>query len=273
MIEIVYSDSVYGTILASDIEHNTNQICIVDLMLDIGFLDKEYDSEYRRNLYRKMYSYSFPELNPKSKSKHDDMGTYFDKSVKSIKNMIKKASKGETIRIWADLNARGQCCTAFICNTLLKIKGLGKVVIMNQPQFNYMDKSVYFCFSWGSFDQWNAKAYLPLQRTMTSSEMKFYSDEWERMKKENSVLRTIICNRLESVSEDFYDNTLLKYVSDEPTKEINAIGNFLGDKMYGLNSLLPPWRFQRMIEQGIIEVVEKADSKEKILCRKIKRIK
>lgn len=272
MIEIVYSDAVGGTLKEFKPLDEDRFICFADLMPDIGYLDKELDSDYRRCLYNEMFNYAFPVIYSDSDDTDCDMGKLFDASVESIKAMKERASTGEAIRIWADLDVHGQCSTAFICNILSKIDGLGEVLVMYPPQFNFLDDTVYPCNCWGQFCLGNPFDYLSLQRKMTSAEMQFYSDEWERLKSENSNLRTLICGRLESVSEDFYDNMLLKYIPFEPITEQKAIGDYLADKRCGINMLIPAWRIQRLIDCGIIEVVEKVESDRYFLSRKIKRV-
>jgi len=272
MIEIVYSESVEDMLRASHLLKKDDFVCTVELMLDVGVLNEEWDSKYRRRLFREMFNYAFPVPDLNSEAPEYDMGTYFDESVESIKKMKALASSGETIRIWANPDPSGQCCTAFVCNLLLKTEGLGEVLVMYPPKFNFMDKSVYPCNSWSQFCKENAKAYMHLQRKMTSAELQFYSCEWERLKRENSVLRTVICNRVESVPEDFYDDMLLEYVPNEPTPEHMAMGVFLESKGYALDMLIPAWRLQKLIDCGRIEVVEDPDSETDFLSRKIRRV-
>lgn len=265
MIEIVYSGLVAGSLYASKLINKGDLICTVDLMLEVGFLDEEYDSKYRRNLYDEMYAYNFSDLD-------EGMGEYFDHTVSDITQMKDRASSGEPIRIWADANTMGRCNTAFISCVLMNINGLGEVSIMDQPQFNYKDKSVYFCNSWAHFQQDGLKEYLPLQRRMTNGEMKYHADEWHRVTEENSNLRTLICNQLRSVPPDFYDEEILRHISYTAIKERVAVGNFLDDTKYNINSLIPCWRIAELIKAGKIELVSEANQGETYLSRLIKKI-
>ena len=80
------------------------------------------------------------------------------------------------------------------------------------------------------------------------------SKKWINLVKENSNLRAIINNELQSVCEDFYDKYILKHVSYAWTHIYSVIGEILSFTELGLKDSFILDRLNYMINSNIIEI-------------------
>lgn len=104
---------------------------------------------------------------------------------------------------------------------------------------------------------------------LSSAEIKLYAEEWERLKQENAPLRTVIAGKIVSVYEFFYDTTIWRHIPTEPKTEEYVFGEALRAMPYIQQGWLT-LRIQKMIDNGLIEVVKDNDDPSKRLIRKKK---
>ena len=77
--------------------------------------------------------------------------------------------------------------------------------------------------------------------------------------------------RVISISEDFFDNAILSFISEEPKSQISVISDFLG-KWYCTDFRFVSERIEYLIKIGKIEIVEnKTDNKGSYIIRTIKK--
>ena len=106
---------------------------------------------------------------------------------------------------------------------------------------------------------------------LSKNQIDLYADLWEKLVEENAALRVLIDNRVISTSEDFFDNAILRFISEEPKSQVSVISDFLG-KWYCSDFGFVSERIEYFLKIGKIEIVEnKTDNKGSYIIRTIKK--
>lgn len=185
-------------------------------------------------------------------------------SEKNLKELISRAEEGEEIRIWTSDTPDDACG---ICWLIEQLKPLGfenlNVTCVKLPDFHVMsDGTVVMYSGWGEVcpHQWGHLA--KLGKKLPADYMYGLSFKWEKLKSENSALRAVVNRQLVSVSENFYDDFILKEIDAQEKEfmEAKVIGTVFGKYPFGIGDGLIALRIEEFIKKGMLETVTKADS-------------
>lgn len=183
---------------------------------------------------------------------------------KNLIELISRAEKGEEIRVWTS-DTPDEACG--ICWMIEQLKPVGfenlDITCVKLPDFHAMpDGTVAVYSSWGEVcpHQWGHLAMLG--KKLPADYMYGLSLKWQKLQKENSVLRAVVNHHLVSVSENFYDDFIIKEIDAQEKEFMGAkvIGNVLGEYAFGIGDGLIALRIEEFIKNGMIETVTKADS-------------
>ena len=102
---------------------------------------------------------------------------------------------------------------------------------------------------------------------LSSEEIALYAEEWERLKQENALLRTVIGGKIVSVPLDFYDPLIYQYVPKEPATEKSVYTDAIINMPYvDLSWIIS--RIHKMIDSGYIKVVkDNKDTEKRMICK------
>lgn len=266
-IEVFFSGSACGTYHTSRLKKQECPAVYFESFLDMGQIDCDYDAEYRKNLYNEIYAATNPELNQPG----EGMDEFFEKNAENLKGLLLLASKGTKLRIWIDHNPEGMCEFVHLCSELVKLKSVGEIYVLEHP--SYVPKKDYaqFVHGWGILTKKEMEIASANTRFLSKIELIEYANEWERVKQENTLLRTIINGKIISVDEDFYDTFILRYIKEEPISIGHLVGDYIEDTCFKVTSQYAFWRVNVLIEKGVLEVVKEANPGERISTRIIRK--
>lgn len=100
--------------------------------------------------------------------------------------------------------------------------------------------------------------------------------KWTQLQNENGPLRAMLNGKLQSVSEDIYDSFILREIAEQPEqfKMALVIGNVLGKYQLGISDVWISSRIDKMIENGILDIIKDAPKGDGNYCRILrKRVK
>lgn len=80
----------------------------------------------------------------------------------------------------------------------------------------------------GEMETGAAAYFYKRRRQLTATEQAALLTEWKRMQDENAPLRAMVDGKVQSVSEDFYDEIILSCVPEEESAAANTVGRALG---------------------------------------------
>ncbi len=204
--------------------------------------------------------------------------TYCEFVEDELERMLTRAQQGEEIRIWYCSRNPEDVCGLCWFLWILKQRGLRPTVwLMNLPEhIVHPDGVMEVSRGWGEIDPEKYGKYLYLQEKACDGFFTWGSTTWEKLRRENTTLRTVVNGKITSVSEDFYDSLIRMNLEKqaEEFKEPNAIAQMLGDScLYAVGDEFIHKRLMAMVNSDELEIVavgEEESYRGKIL-RKIKK--
>ena len=109
------------------------------------------------------------------------------------------------------------------------------------------------------------------RRAVPDCEAEALAARWEALVRENTPLRTLQNGKAVSVSADYYDETILSNVPEEPTRAAIVIGRTLAD--LAVSDLLIYRRLRALIASGVVECVQDGANYRELTVRRAKELK
>jgi hypothetical protein len=231
---------------------NSSEVVCLPFVLDIGDITIPIDSEYRKNLILDIYTISgFGDDNTR-KSLEDAWNKY----LKEIERLRHYASQREDLRLWYSNAPYSLCGFYYVCN-LLKDYDC-KISAVKLPRYMQLSENeIQFYSSWGEIDAGKFYRFLPLEKTLTTCEIRSFASDWLELKEDKSTLRAVVNGKAIGVPEDFYDHVITKELPEGEFAMGRLIGNILGKYPLGITDWWYAKRINRMIELGELVIVQK----------------
>lgn len=262
MLEVFFSAPAAGMFKARGLDQG-NPICCIELDMDIGRLDEDIESDYRRDLYTQLFQRAYPETLGEER-----MDDYYDRSLQGVALVENAVRSKEDIRLWLSRNPDNMCHYHYLVHRFLKQLQDVNVYVVEVPAVSWEGTENETCTSyaeWHCMNLYSARELETMTRRVPYVELMYYAERWARLVKENAPLRACINGVLTSVGETFYDDIIISYLRGEQLTESELIGRFMGESNLGLNHNLVVWRVEEMIESGRIEVVSGSETEKKVL--------
>ncbi len=186
-----------------------------------------------------------------------------DLDTDAIMKVSTELSNSEDIvaKFWLAPKASDVCAYFFALHFLKKHIGKLQVININGLPFLNEDNKLFYPTD---FSELSAKEFtkaLKLARTITPSEWEIDGDEWQRLLNENTPLRILkVGKKIESVTENYYDNDILNYCSNQLQKSPKIINQVLSKGKLPLNEIFVNWRLKQLTEKQML-VEEKGELK------------
>lgn len=175
----------------------------------------------------------------------------FDEEVDSFMDWVKS---GGNIRIWYSEGAAERCGLAFVCSVVSELGNENTVSVIKLPEYVMKGETMLMYRSWGEVNPETIYDFLELEERLSSLAVQHYAREWEKLKKENSLLRAVVNGQLVSVPEDFYDFLLDKYIPEGEFVQIELLAGTLEEQI-PISDIWLGRRIDKMIAGGLLEVV------------------
>lgn len=262
-VNVVFGDSLNSTLREAGRVYEALEypqiVDLHDLHLDVGNIDQPEDSDYRRLAsWKFVYAYA---------NESDEVILSYERKNREWDYLQKTIDQGGLIRIWYSENPRELCGFYYLCSLLKDYTGA--VYAVRAPErIRYDDeKKNRFVYMTGQIDADHAGEIVESAELLSPDELRLYADEWERLKRENAPLRTVIAGKIVSVGAGFYDGIILTNVPTEPTEEKAVFGMALSAMPYIQQGWLA-WRIQRLIDREYIVVEKDNEDPEKRVIRR-----
>lgn len=157
--------------------------------------------------------------------------------------------------IWMGQNQHDVCGYFRIVNDFKTFQGRVMVLYMNNLPF-INDKGQLFYPSWlNEIPPTEFVKAKKLARPITLSEFEVDPDEWEKLCLENATVRILEGGKKIVGKEDnFYDNEIIKNLSNEWQKAWRLVGNTLHRMKIKTGDVFIEWRIKQLISEGRIEI-------------------
>ena len=273
MINITFSDSLSGSLKMADYYAKKNNSEIQDLKenifslylnLDLGDISELSFDKKRENDFVTMFG-------------NEDisfMRKWFNKEIKKIEKIEQLVKKGHVLRIWYTERTNEFCGFCWLLS-MLDLWGVenNKILYVKLPNSILFDSGKYEVFGGsGMFDPYILPQLAMRQQYLTDSYKNYHIRQWQRLREENAEMRVSINGQLLSVNADFYDSIIKSEIAklDDTFKQATAIGNCLA-KLWVYDSFVA-WRIDKMIENGLFEILEEAPKDAAYYCRLLRKV-
>lgn len=230
---------------------DSSEVVCLPFLLDIGDITTPVDGQYRKKLIRELYTI----IEYGDENTEEDLEDAWNHNIKQIQRLKQYASKGEELRIWYSKAPYSICGFYHACSLLQEYDC--RISVIELPRYSMLsDNELRGHSSWGEVAAGNFYQYLPLERILSGSEVKFFASEWEALKKGKSTLRAAVSGMVIGVPEDFYDHILRKEIPEGEFVMARLMGDILIKYSLGVGIYWYVKRILRMIELGELKVVQ-----------------
>jgi Protein of unknown function/Domain of unknown function (DUF1835) len=190
-------------------------------------------------------------------SPHGDshVGSFDDReTVKQLKEKL-DASPEEVLWIWMGQNQHDVSGYYWLMPQFREYQGRVMILYLNNLPF-INEKGQLFYPSW--LNEIQPKEFLKakkLARPITLSEFEIDPDEWRKIAEENAMVRILEGGKkIIGKEESFYDNEILKNLTDAWQKATRLLSNTLHRMKIKTGDVFIMWRMKHLINEGRIEV-------------------
>ncbi len=242
IIEIVACSSGIGSLKQSNFKNNL----IVYLPLELSFGDLKSLDNYNRECLKELYNYDdyFP----------FEEGYVFQKEIGKLKEYVAKADK---IRIWSSHKSTNEFLLfLYICYLFPN----NNISVVFADEYNSDCWSIG-CTNFKEVNKLAEKEHILLQR-----DKELYISEWKKIVSVNSELRCIKNGKIESVTIDYFNKTILSYLENKEIEFMELVGRLMADSVIDNDSVFVYiYLINRLIKQEQIQVIRIDESNRRIL--------
>jgi len=187
----------------------------------------------------------------------NDPQTFFDdrETVKKLEEQLDTDLEVQ-VWIWMGQNQHDVCGYYWFIQFFKEYQGRIQVIYLNNLPF-INEKGQLFYPSWiGEIQPKELIKAKRLARPVTTSEFEVDPDEWMKWCAENSTVRILEGGKkIVSRDETFYDNEILKNLTNDWQKATRILTNTLHRMKIKTGDVFLMWRMKGLIAQGRIEVL------------------
>jgi len=237
---------------ATPLGGNSNDVFELNLELSIGDISESQPGNKRMKVLERLFSvYS---ANPGQE--------VVARVNETLERLWGRIAEGESIRIWYSNNPNEMCGLFwFMWQLSQRDINTGQVIIVKLPDWEIgSDQSIIRMNNWGEVSPGSVSRYLEHQKPVEQEFIKCCAEQWLALMNENASLRAVLNGRLVSVSEELYDDVIKDEIATEGEifREATIIGQVISRRQLGISDTWITLRIDKMIQEGIMEVLSEA---------------
>lgn len=229
---------------------DSQDVVYIGFALDIGDISGEFDGIERQNVFQKVWGrFNFD---------NNEQEQFFHNQRKDMEKLLSAAINSTPIRIWKSNTPYSTCGFYFICNVLRNIDC--KINVVSLPEYRQGPENEIVTYrDWGQIQSGKLYQFLTLEKQLSQSEKRMFSNRWCDLVRENAPLRAIVNGKLISVPEDYYDYIITKNIPEDDFPMARLIGEIMGNYDLGVSDSWYALRIDKMIEEKKLIIVENKD--------------
>ncbi len=273
MLEVVFSESAAGSMAFAmgknnTLEGNRSDIISFSIALSVGKIDENGVGLQRKSVLESLMSiYPYEGENAACEM--------LKSSEKSLSHLLENA--GNTpIRVWSGYNP-DELCGVYWLMEQLNIAGIRNpdITLVKLPDYEERpDGTVVSYNSWGEIEPYKWGEMAGYGKKLPKNCIYAMAHDWQKLQKENSLLRAVVSRKLISVPEDFYDFLILKEIAgqDKDFYEAQVIGKVLGQYQLGISDAFIASRIGKFIADGILKPVSAPKNGDPVYHRILRKV-
>ncbi len=251
MIDICFSDAL--AVLLEEVKESINSEGVISIGLDLNYgrLDCEiFEAQAKREAETLLYCCD-------SVTKQELQNEYEDllAESKDTQDALERCfSENKEMRLWVNNNASDRCGLFWFCNFAKNYSNKVFTVVCPGYTYSVPNNRPYEVRNWALVEPEYFPYYAKQLRPLDKDEMIAYSETWQRLVKENAELRILIDDTIVGVEEDYFDRTILGFVTHEPQTQYSIMGKMLGKWQGGCDVAFISKRIEHLIGRDLIKV-------------------
>ncbi len=234
--------------------------------LSTGDISEDYPGE-KRLAYLQQLMAIYPEF------ENAEIEKWFGEMKCSLEKVIEVVKNNRPVRLWYSDNPDELCGLYHLVYLIDKINPESEVYTVKLPGEYVRDDGTIINYNgWGgvSPEEWHLH-FKP--EKMTKPFKVLCVTNWRRLKADNSPVRVLLNGTVHSMTENIYDSFIIKEINKqgEQFHQAMVIGNVLGRYRLGVGDAFIAVRMEKMIENGMLAVVQQAESDRPVYHRILKK--
>jgi hypothetical protein len=160
----------------------------------------------------------------------------------------------EVIWIWAAQNNHDVCGYYWLISQLTEFQGRIFILYLNNLPFINEKGNIFYPTNLFDIPAKEFVKAKKLARPVTLSELETDPDEWQKLIAEQKGVRILEGGKkLSQYDYDFYDESLIKYITGDWIRASKLIHQFLSKAKYTTGDAYLLWRLKQIIVSGLLE--------------------
>lgn len=100
---------------------------------------------------------------------------------------------------------------------------------------------------------------LQMKKEMSQTQIQAFIQDWQELSQNKSVLRILLNGQITTVSEDYYDASILENTSNEYQRAVRIVGKVMGESDQRVGDTYLTFRVHQLIQQGKLNYQEESE--------------
>ncbi|ETT86929.1 DUF1835 domain-containing protein [Bacillus mycoides] len=257
VIHITFGDSAYGNLkytFQQRHEYKNEKVICVNEDFSIGpiyKLDSIEGMQERKQWLKEVLT----TVGPASDLDYLD---WIETTLKQSSQIIEEVPSGSKVILWYGENASDVIGVRFVLS-LLQDKNM-QFEVVNVTDFSHyiefkvrdlQDKEIpHVLKSLGEMPSELILEALQTKKELSQAQVQSLIQDWKKFSQTNGVLRLLVDGKINTVSEDYYDVSILANTSNEYKSASVIVGNIMGENEQRIGDTYFTFRVYQLIQQG-----------------------
>ena len=246
---------------------DSRDVVALPFALSTGDVSEDYPAEKRLKYFDQLMSI-YPDFNDNKETEK-----WFGKMQASLDRVLKAVKDNQPVRLWYSDNPDELCGLYHIVYLIDKFNPQAEIYTVKLPaQYISEDGSVISYNGWGDVSPREWHIHFKTEK-MTRSVKTLCLTNWCRLKADNAPVRAMLNGLMHSLPEDIYDSFIIKEIQQMDTqfRQAIVIGSVLGKYQLCIGDAFIAYRMEKMIDSGMLTVVQPSEKGSPLYHRTVKR--
>lgn len=234
---------------------DSRDVVALSFALSTGDISEDYPAERRLKYFDQLMSI-YPDFNDNKETEK-----WFGKMQASLDRVLKAIKDNQPVRLWYSDNPDELCGLYHIVYLIDKFNPQAEIFTVKLPtQYIREDGSAISYNGWGDVSPREWHIHFKTEK-MTQAVKTLCLTNWCRLKADNAPVRAMLNGLMHSLPEDIYDSFIIKEIQQMDTqfRQALVIGSVLGKYQLCIGDAFIAYRMEKMIEKGLLTVVQNAE--------------
>lgn len=246
---------------------DSRDVVALPFALSTGDISEDYPGEKRLKYFSQLMSI-YPEFRNGSETIK-----WFSKMQANLDRVLGAVKDNQPVRLWYSDNPDELCGLYHLVYLIDKLNSQAEICTVKLPaQYIREDGTIISYNGWGDVPKEEWHLHFKTEKMMPSFKTLCITN-WRRLKADNASVRAMLNGMIHSLPEDIYDSFIIKEIKhmDTQFRQALVIGSVVGKYQLCVGDAFIAHRIEKMIEKGLLTVVQNAEINMPTYHRIVKR--